>query len=82
MVILSHSRREILHTNVTEVPSEVWGARQVHEAMNTDNSRRYLLRDRDVKFGQYFSRQINNYGVTRSLSALAGLHHEYYRQAA
>ncbi len=71
MVVLSHSRREILHTNVTEDPTEIWAARQLLEAMNTDNSRRYLLRDRDVKFGEYFSRHVKNYGMKEVLTAPA-----------
>lgn len=71
MVVLSHSRREILHTNVTEVPTEVWAARQVLEAMSIDNSRRYLLRDRDAKCGEYFSRQVRNYGMNEVPTAPA-----------
>ena len=36
LVILSHDRREILHTNVTESPTAEWTARQVIEAIGLD----------------------------------------------
>ena len=63
LVILSHDRRELLHTNVTESPTAAWSARQVYEAIGIDMAPKYLIRDWDAKFGGFFSRQV----------ALAGL---------
>lgn len=44
-VILSHSRREVIHFNVTEYPTAEWTAQQVIEAFPWDTAPRFLLRD-------------------------------------
>lgn len=69
LVILSHNRREILHTNITESPTAVWSARQVHEAIGIDVAPKYLIRDRDAKFGECFRRQIQSAGLKEVLTA-------------
>ena len=45
LVILSHDRRAICHTNVTQNPTADWTARQVVEAVGMDDEYKYLLRD-------------------------------------
>jgi transposase InsO family protein len=57
LVILSHSRRRILHFNATEHPTAAWTARQLLEACSTDETPRYLIRDRDAIYGEAFHRQ-------------------------
>jgi len=48
LVVLSHDRREILHTNVTESPTAEWTARQIVEAVGLDDApRKRLVQDRD-----------------------------------
>ena len=71
LVILSHDRREILHTNVTETPTAEWAARQIVEAVGLDEAPKYLIRDQDRKFGASFSRQVASAGVTEALTAPA-----------
>jgi len=71
LVVLSHDRREILHTNVTESPTAEWTARQIIEAVGLDEMPRYLIRDRDRKFGAYFSRQVESAGLREILTAPA-----------
>lgn len=71
LVILSHDRREILHTNVTEFPTAQWTARQLVETIGLDNAPKYLIRDRDGKFGAYFSRKVASAGLTEVLTAPA-----------
>ena len=71
LVVLSHDRREILHTNVTESPTAEWTARQIIEALGLDEVPKYLVRDRDRKFSAFFSRQIENIGLTEVLTAPA-----------
>jgi putative transposase len=68
-VILSHDRRRILHTNVTAVPSERWTAQQVLEAIGTEDSYRFLLRDRDVKYGEYFVSRVASAGLKHVVTA-------------
>ena len=57
-VALSHGRRNIVHTNVTEFPNEAWITRQVLEAAGLDERFQYLLRDGDAKFGRNFTRGV------------------------
>jgi predicted protein tyrosine phosphatase len=63
LVILSHDRRRILHTNVTANPNERRTAQQVLEAIGTEDSYRFLLRDRDVKYGEYFVSRVASAGL-------------------
>ncbi|MCP4299568.1 MAG: transposase family protein [Gammaproteobacteria bacterium] len=71
LVVLSHDRREILHTNVTEHPTADWTARQIIEAVGLDKAPKYLLRDRDKKFSLHFSRQVASVGLAEVLTAPA-----------
>src|SRR5436309_5875355 len=47
LVVLTHSRRRLLHFNVTEHPTAEWTARQLLEACALEEGPRYLIRDRD-----------------------------------
>jgi hypothetical protein len=68
LVILSHDRREILHTNVTESPTAEWTARQVI-SLEKDSPKGRLIQVPDQ--GSIFTRR-----------HCGGLHHEYFRRAA
>ena len=46
-VVLSHTRRQILHFNVTASPSARWIGQQLREAFPFTSPPKYLLRDRD-----------------------------------
>jgi hypothetical protein len=52
VILLGHDRRQIIHFNVTQNPTQVWIARQMTEAFPWDTAPRYLLRDRDASYGQ------------------------------
>jgi putative transposase len=49
--VISHDRRKILHFNVTRNPSALWVAQQLREAWSYKEPHRFLLFDRDAKFG-------------------------------
>jgi putative transposase len=49
--IISHGRRRILHTNVTGHPTSHWLVQQLREAFPYDSAPRYLILDRDRKYG-------------------------------
>jgi transposase InsO family protein len=68
-VILSHSRREVIHFNVTEHPTAEWTAQQVIEAFPWDTAPRYLLRDRDSIYGGYFRRRVDEMGIEEVVTA-------------
>ena len=56
LLILQHSRRELLWLGVTAHPSAEWIARQLTEAYGWQQAPRYIIRDRDCVYGESFSR--------------------------
>ena len=53
-LVLSHTRRKVLHFNVTAAPSALWTAQQLREAFPFTSPPKYLLRDRDSIYGWAF----------------------------
>ena len=66
-VILSNTRRRIVHFNVTEFPTAVWTGQQIVEAFPWDTAPRYLIRDRDGKYGEDFVRRVESLGIKHVL---------------
>ena len=69
LIVLAHSRRKVLHFNVTENPAAQWTAQQIVEAFPWDSAPTYLLRDRDAIYGGAFQRRIHAMGIEQILSA-------------
>ena len=57
-IVLSHERRRVIHFNITEHPTAAWTAQQIIESFPEDEAARYLLRDRDGIYGEYFQKSI------------------------
>ena len=49
--VIGHERRKILHFHVTRNPYALWVVQQLREAWAYTEPRRFLLFDRDAKFG-------------------------------
>src|SRR5258708_25856356 len=49
--VIGHDRRTILHFNVTRNPNALWVVQQLREAWVYKQPHRFLLFDRDAKFG-------------------------------
>jgi transposase InsO family protein len=49
--VIGHDRRKILHCNVTKNPHALWIVQQLREAWAYQQPHRFLLFDRDAKFG-------------------------------
>ena len=49
--IIGQDRRGILHVNVTQDPTSAWIIQQLREAFPFEASHKYLIFDRDQKFG-------------------------------
>jgi transposase InsO family protein len=49
--IISHDRRRILHFNVTQHPTASWVVQQLREAFPYESGPRFLIFDRDAKYG-------------------------------
>ena len=69
LVFLSIDRRHVVHFNVTEHPTAAWTAQQVVEAFPWDSAPRYLLRDRDGIYGDWFRGRVKNMGIEEVLTA-------------
>ena len=69
LVFLSIDRRRVIHFNVTAHPTAEWTAQQVIEAFPWDTAPKYLLRDRDGIYGDWFKRRVKNLGIEQVLTA-------------
>ena len=69
LVMIEHHRRKIIHFNVTEHPTSVWSEQQMRNALYEDNFYKYVIRDRDCKFGKYFGRKISDIGIKEIVTA-------------
>jgi transposase InsO family protein len=49
--IIAHGRRCILHCNVTKHPTSLWIVQQLREAFPFESAPRFLIFDRDAKYG-------------------------------
>src|ERR1022692_4071845 len=49
--VISHGRRRILHFNVTKHPTSLWTVQQLREAFPFGSAPRFLIFDRDGKYG-------------------------------
>jgi putative transposase len=72
-IVLSHERRRVVHFNVTEHPTSDWTAQQIVEAFPEDQEPRYLIRDRDGTYGQYFQERVQGMGI-REVAPLHEVH--------
>jgi len=62
-IILRHDRRQVVHFNVTEHPYAEWAAQQVVDAFPFDEIPRFLLRDRDDIYNDYFTTRVKHMGI-------------------
>ena len=69
LLVLHHDRRHIVHFNVTEHPTSTWIAQQLVEAFPFDTAPRYLLRDRDGKYGDRYRRRARSLGINEVVIA-------------
>ncbi len=62
-IVLSHERRRVVHFNITDSPSAAWTGQQIIEAFPWNTAPRFLLRDRDGKYGPEFIRRVSSMGI-------------------
>jgi putative transposase len=61
--VLAHDRRRILHFNVTKHPTSLWVVQQLREAFPFGAAPRFVLLDRDGKYGLEVSATIRSLGI-------------------
>jgi transposase InsO family protein len=63
---IRHASREVLHLQVTRHPTAEWVAKQIVECCGWDREPpRFLIHDRDSRYGKVFDRRLNNLGITQ-----------------
>jgi transposase InsO family protein len=62
-VIIELQTRQIVHTAVTRSPSDEWTRQQLREATAWGKKPKYLIRDRDNKYGPLFSKLAESSGI-------------------
>jgi len=68
-LVLRHDRRRIVHLNVTTNPTAQWAAQQIVEAFPFEETPRFLRRDRDGIYGEYFRDRVGHMGIEKVLIA-------------
>ncbi len=66
-LVLLNDRREVIHFNVTYSPSAFWSGQQIVEAFPWDTAPKYLIRDRDKKYGVEFVSRVESMGINQVL---------------
>jgi hypothetical protein len=73
LIFLSHQRRKIIHFNVTSNPNSEWAVQQLRNAMGNSEIPKYLIRDRDCRFGNLFKNSVSSFGICEIVTAYRSL---------
>ena len=68
-IVLRYDRRQVVHFNVTTNPHAEWTAQQIVNAFPYGESPRFLIRDRDGIYGDYFKERMKGLGIEEVLTA-------------
>ncbi len=68
-IVLRHDRRRVVEFNVTTNPYAEWTAQQIINAFPYEEASRFLLRDRDGIYGDYFKKRVEDMGIEEVLIA-------------
>ena len=62
-IVLRHDRRQVVHFNVTTNPYAEWTAQQIINAFPYEEAPRFLIRDRDDIYSDYFTERVEGMGI-------------------
>jgi putative transposase len=62
-IVLRHDRRQVVHFNVTTNPYAEWAAQQIINAFPYEEAPRFLIRDHDGIYGEYFKKRVEDVGI-------------------
>src|SRR5436190_24227768 len=69
LIVLNLDRRQVVHFEVTQNPTQDWLSRQMTEAFPWDTAPHYLLRDRDNSYGPAFRHRLRAMAITEIITA-------------
>ena len=62
-LLIEHATRRVVHFGVTRSPWDGWVAQQIRNATPFGEAPKFLIRDRDSKFGRLFARVAEGVGI-------------------
>jgi len=68
-LVFRHDRRRVVHFRVTTNPYAEWTAQQIVDAFPYETAPRFLIRDRDDIYGDYFKKRVEGMGIEEVLIA-------------
>ncbi|MGE5411231.1 MAG: integrase core domain-containing protein [Clostridiales bacterium] len=63
LVVIEYNRRKIVHFNVTKNPTAEWTLQQIRNLLFNYDTPKYLIRDRDARYGNVFTNGVKNLGI-------------------
>jgi hypothetical protein len=63
LVVIEHHRRNLIYFNVTKNPAAGWTLQQIRNLLFDYDTPKYLIRDRDKKYGNMFNGIIKHFGI-------------------
>jgi len=69
LVLMEHNHRKLIHFNVTKNPTPEWNIQQIGNILFDYKTPKYLIRDRDKKYGNLFGEGINNLGIKQIITS-------------
>ena len=64
--VINHARREVLHVRATRHPTAEWAAQQMVDCCGWERETpRFLIHDRDSRYGAAFGRKLRILGITQ-----------------
>jgi hypothetical protein len=63
LVVIEHHRRELIYFNITKNPTAGWCIQQIRNLLFDYDAAKYLIRDRDTKYGKLLGDRKNKFGI-------------------
>jgi transposase InsO family protein len=64
--VVRYASREVVHVQITQHPTAEWAAQQIVECCGWDRKpERFLIHDRDSRYGELFDRRLQGLGITQ-----------------
>src|SRR5674476_100766 len=69
LVVIEHYRRKLIYFNVTKNPTAEWSIQQIRNLLFDYDTPKYLIRDRDKKYGTLLGSKKNSFGNDEIVTA-------------
>ena len=69
LVVIEHHRRKLIYYNVTKNPTAEWCIQQIRNMLFDHDKPKYLIRNRDTKYGKVFSDGIKQFGIKQIMTS-------------